>query len=70
MNEQAMNAFMKDLNESKAKLEALTAYVESHMNYDAGEINWGHAGNAAHLNSMLGQIMDSFGQGETAEAED
>ena len=63
-NKKAMNAFVKDLTESKTKLEALTEYVENHMNYDADNINWGHAGNAAHLNSILGQIMASFGLAE------
>lgn len=63
-NEKALTAFMKALAESKAKLEALNEYAENHMNYDADEINWGHAGSAQHLNSLLNEIMISFGLAE------
>ena len=63
-NEKALAAFMKALSESKAKLEALTEYAGNHMNYDPEEINWGHAGSAQHLNSLLNDIMISFGLAE------
>jgi len=67
-NDTALTAFMARKAEIDIMLARLQALSDEHFNTHPDNIDWGHAGDLAHMATKLREITDrAFGEGEYAE---
>jgi len=58
--EQALNAFIRNISEAKEELEKVKDFLGEHMERDPEYITWASAGDAARIRDMLKEITETF----------
>ena len=67
-NEKALENFIGQIGEIKARLAELEAFTDDHMGYNPEDINWGHVGTTGWFLERLTELTDcAFKRGEYAE---
>lgn len=59
MKPQAINTFLANINEARELLNNLQNLVDNHLDFDPENIDWGHAGTAAHLVRLLKEATEA-----------
>jgi len=69
-HERALQAFIGNIGEIKARLDELQEFVDNHMNFTPEEITWSHVGNTSYYLENLTELTDcAYKRGEFAEGE-
>ncbi len=57
MNNRAIASFLASMAAISESMATLNALVEDNLGNNPDDINWGHAGTAAHVAAQLNQIL-------------
>jgi len=69
-HERALQAFIGNISEIKARLDELQAFVDNHMNFDPDEVTWAHVGDTSYYLENLTELTDcAYKRGEFAKGE-
>jgi hypothetical protein len=60
-NETALSAYAAAIAEMCETLTALLAHTDDHLGTAPEDVNWGHVGNANHVNEQLAEITRFLG---------
>ena len=58
--EQALNAFIRNISEARREVAKINSFLDDHMNKGAENITWASAGDAARIRDMLKEITETF----------